>query len=214
MQDLTHDVEPIPEAAAIPASTSKRKAATQAAATAPKRPRLNNNEHGLLRYFSTSLPVSSSKQLPRSENQIMPAESAQCPSLCPPPTGSHTLADVHSPLPLPADSSILTRSQHLVSRAIGIDIRALSISEDAEFYLFMEMRAEFRWSTFTMTSHKWALATVEYNKRLKTKSRAVRVVLKNPRALINKLVEIEDMILIKISTGQFKCTSHSCHPWF
>jgi hypothetical protein len=32
-----------------------------------------------------------------------------------------------------------------------------------EFFLFMDMHAEAGWVSFGMTSHKWALAALDYN---------------------------------------------------
>ena len=46
----------------------------------------------------------------------------------------------------------LARSQRLFSLATNIDACALVIQESGEFYLFMDMRAEFKWVSHEMTS--------------------------------------------------------------
>ncbi|KAG1804558.1 hypothetical protein EV424DRAFT_1351258 [Suillus variegatus] len=59
-----------------------------------------------------------------------------------------------------------TRSQHLFSISMGIDPRSFTFQNLDEFYLFMEMRAEFKWLSYQMTSKRWVLATEEYNRHL------------------------------------------------
>lgn len=55
------------------------------------------------------------------------------------------------PLPPPPTAG-LTRSQLLFSIGTAMDIRSLAVHGDTEFYLFMDMRAEFQWTSFAMTS--------------------------------------------------------------
>jgi hypothetical protein len=76
-----------------------------------------------------------------------------------------------------------TRSQHLFSIATGIDPRSLTFQNSDEFYLFMNMRAEFKWLSYQMTSERWVLATEEYNRRLVEKM-GQSIIQKNPQALL------------------------------
>ena len=110
------------------------------------------------------------------------------------------------PLPLPPTAG-LTRSQVLFSIGTAMDVRSLAVQGDIEFYLFMEMRAEFQWTSFAMTSQKWVSATHVYNKRLeeKTRVKGVLFIRKNPRALMEKLGEIEPKISKRLLTKNFKC---------
>ncbi|KAJ7150810.1 hypothetical protein C8R46DRAFT_1229750 [Mycena filopes] len=63
----------------------------------------------------------------------------------------------------------------------------------AEFYLFVEMRQELQWKASDMTSKKWANAVGEYNVRLARK--VPGAIAKTPRALVNKLGEVERQAL-------------------
>lgn len=112
------------------------------------------------------------------------------------------------PLPLPADKTSLTRSQLIFSLATQTDPRTLIIQRGDEFFLFMDLRAEHQWASYKMTSHKWILATKAYNLRLQSScsSKGLSYIAKNPRALMDKLSEIEQMIAHRISTGNYMCT--------
>ncbi|KIM49769.1 hypothetical protein M413DRAFT_59878, partial [Hebeloma cylindrosporum] len=110
--------------------------------------------------------------------------------------------------PLPTSSSSLTRSQLIFSVATSIDTRSLAIERGDEFYLFMDMRDTHQWSSFTMTSHKWVAATKLYNAALleSRKSKGlVQTARKNPRALVEKLGEVESNIMKRLVTRDFKC---------
>ncbi|EPQ51434.1 hypothetical protein GLOTRDRAFT_22104, partial [Gloeophyllum trabeum ATCC 11539] len=98
-------------------------------------------------------------------------------------------------LPLPDGSTKMTRSELLFSVSTGINIRSLTINNNEEFFLFMDMRAEEKWVSFQMTSKKWVLATEKYNKRLEEAARTPSksnspFIAKNPRALMQKLGEV------------------------
>jgi hypothetical protein len=71
----------------------------------------------------------------------------------------------------------------------------------------MDMRAEAGWVSFGMTSRKWALATLDYNERLEKvcQSKNLSTNKKNPRALVEKLGEIERIIMNRLATGNYKC---------
>jgi RNase P subunit RPR2 len=113
--------------------------------------------------------------------------------------------DLLSPLPLP--NSKLTRSQHFFAITTGINPLALSITTREEFVLFMEMRAQHQWKSFAMNSRRWVTATELYNESLTNQNtaRGLPVILKKPRALVEKLGEIEAKIVERIQTGNFKC---------
>lgn len=113
---------------------------------------------------------------------------------------------LNCPLKLPPASK-LTRSQHLFTIRTLMDPRMLAIKENMEFYMFMDMRAEFKWYSLSMTSQKWVSATRLYNERLADagKDQGVEVVKKNPRALEEKLAAVESAILQRIEKHQFAC---------
>lgn len=115
-------------------------------------------------------------------------------------------ADIFS-LPVGPELQKLTKSQRLFSLATKIDVRSLKISTNPEFYLFMEMRSEQQWTSFKMTSRKWVTATDEYNKRLEdsNKKECCQTFKKNPRALLDKLIEVEVAVLKRIVTQNFAC---------
>ena len=73
----------------------------------------------------------------------------------------------------------------------------------------MEMRAEFQWTSFAMTFQKSVSAAHIYNERLEQKTRVqgVLFIKKNPRALMEKLGEIEPKISKRLLTKNFKCLS-------
>ena len=69
-------------------------------------------------------------------------------------------------LPVSQDLQPLTKSHRIFSIATRTDVRSLTIFGDIEFFLFMKMRAEWKWASFMMTSHKWVSETAEFNARL------------------------------------------------
>jgi hypothetical protein len=85
----------------------------------------------------------------------------------------------------------------------------LSFAESAEFYLFMDMRAELGWVSFNMTSRGWVTATREYNLRLAALSgnqnSATVLVKKNPRVLLKMLNQVETRISERIQKGDYMC---------
>ncbi|KAG1861003.1 hypothetical protein C8R48DRAFT_544974, partial [Suillus tomentosus] len=99
----------------------------------------------------------------------------------------------------------MTRSQHFFTIAMRIDARAMQISGNIEFHLFMDMRAEFMWISFKMTPKQWAVATDTYNNRLEEKNSAngLKTVKKNPQALLRKLGEIEVLVMNHVAKSDF-----------
>jgi hypothetical protein len=114
------------------------------------------------------------------------------------------------PLSLPESlrDNGLTQSQLLFSIGTCIDPRAIQITEDNEFYLFMDMHAEFQWTSFGMMTAKWATATKVYNEKLKAlgKNKNIEIFKKNPRALMEKLNEIEPKISERLLSKNYICT--------
>jgi len=108
------------------------------------------------------------------------------------------------PLPLPVDAK-QTQSEQFFLSATNVDIRALTIAKGLEFYIFMDLRAEYKWVTYSMTTTKWVHATNEFNSRLR-KSGIQDVILKSPRAVMDKLAEIEDVIADRILKNNYLCT--------
>ncbi|KAG1766656.1 hypothetical protein EDD22DRAFT_773799, partial [Suillus occidentalis] len=107
----------------------------------------------------------------------------------------------------------MTRSQHFF--ATRIDARAMQISGDIEFHLFMDMRAECTWISFKMTPRQWAVAMESYNCRLKEKNHAIglEMVKKNPQALLRKLGKIEVAVMNHVAKNDFKSRSGSETFW-
>jgi hypothetical protein len=85
----------------------------------------------------------------------------------------------------------------------------MSIKDDKEFFLFMDMRAENQWASFKMTPKKWVLATQNYNSRLEAlnSTRHCINVPKNPRALMETLGDVESKVASRILKNDFICES-------
>lgn len=117
-----------------------------------------------------------------------------------------TLAALKARLPA-ARPGHLSRSQQLFDKATGISPLALKINADEEFYTFMEMRAEQQWASFKMTSKRWAAVTVEYNTRLSDlcSAKNLPTTHKHPRALVEKLSEVEIIVAERLSAKNFRC---------
>jgi hypothetical protein len=124
-------------------------------------------------------------------------------------TSSLSLDMLRRPLALPVSlrDRGLTRSQLIFSIGTAMDPRSLQISGDNEFYLFMDMRAEQQWVSFGMNTSKWASATKLYNERLEKlgEEKGFKAFLKNPRALMDKLNEIERKISERILKNDYMC---------
>ncbi|KAF9540596.1 hypothetical protein CPC08DRAFT_650852, partial [Agrocybe pediades] len=126
------------------------------------------------------------------------------------------LAALVDSLPLPPQSSKLTRSQLIYSASTSIDPRSLSIEQGYEFFLFMDLRLSQQWSSFTMTSQKWANATKLYNEARLEHSRAKGLsppISKNPRALMEKLSNVEGIIIQRLAKKDFMSKGGSEAFW-
>ncbi|KAG2097022.1 uncharacterized protein F5147DRAFT_816938, partial [Suillus discolor] len=106
-------------------------------------------------------------------------------------------------------------SQHFFTITMSIDARAMKISSNIEFHLFMDMRAEFTWISFKMTPKQWAVVTETYNSCLEEKNYAngLQTVRKNPQALLRKLGEVEVIVMNRVVKNDFKSCSGSETFW-
>ncbi|KAG2046052.1 hypothetical protein BDR06DRAFT_857411, partial [Suillus hirtellus] len=92
--------------------------------------------------------------------------------------------------------------QHLFSISTGIDPCSLTFQNSHEFYLFMEMQAEFKWLSYQMTLKHWVLVTEEYDCCL-IKKKGQSVIQKNPQALLHVLDDIELKLMSKITKNNY-----------
>ena len=99
-----------------------------------------------------------------------------------------------------------TRSQQLFLAATGIHPDSLMIKGADEFFLFMDMCAEFQWVSYEMTSRKWVDAMEQYNHQLVEKC-GTAAIRKNPLALFRKLGEMEARLIERVQKNDFKCKS-------
>ncbi|KAG2120419.1 uncharacterized protein F5147DRAFT_563009 [Suillus discolor] len=91
-------------------------------------------------------------------------------------------------------NNAITQSQHLFSIATGIDPHSLTFQNSDEFYLFMDMRAEFKWLSCQMTLKHWVLPMEEYNCCF-TQKAGRSVIQKNPQALLHVLGDIKPKLM-------------------
>ncbi|KAL6307929.1 hypothetical protein BKA93DRAFT_726473, partial [Sparassis latifolia] len=127
---------------------------------------------------------------------------------------THPAAAAKAPVPSPActlpfvNITGLTASQRLFSVSTGVPIQSLSINSNDEFHLFMKLRAEKKWVSFSMTPRKWVLAASEYNR-----GQLQLMVRKTPRALMEKLGEIEPKIITRIVSENYTSKSNGETFW-
>ncbi|KAJ7166768.1 hypothetical protein C8R46DRAFT_1351047 [Mycena filopes] len=107
----------------------------------------------------------------------------------------------------------LTASQRFFSSATGTDPRSLAIHQGQEFFLFMDMRREFGWKSYDMNSRKWVTATTEYNSRLRRLPGGNQFIAKNPRALLEKLGEMEPKIATRLANNNFTSAAGKTAFW-
>ncbi|KAG0694810.1 hypothetical protein DFH29DRAFT_1006019 [Suillus ampliporus] len=138
------------------------------------------------------------------DNSIVPTSTSKLPPKFSPDCPALTSAGINNSITAASLATGQTRSQHLFSIATGVDPRSLTFQNSDEFYLFMDMRAKFKWLSYQMTSKRWVLATEEYNCRL-TKKMGQSVVQKNPQALLRALGDIEPKLMSKITKNDYTC---------
>ena len=76
----------------------------------------------------------------------------------------------------------------------------------------MDMRAQMKWISTSMTVRAWAQATEEYNTLLEQRYSAKNLqtpISKHPRALVEMLSWIEATVVKKITTNDYRC-EYSC----
>ncbi|KAH9955685.1 hypothetical protein BC827DRAFT_1235658 [Russula dissimulans] len=102
-----------------------------------------------------------------------------------------------------------TRSQSLFSVYTGLDACALAVNGSDEFYLFMDLRAEQQWVSYSMNSWKWLAATNEFNSRLEALNASKNAVHipKHPRAPMEQLGKVETKVATWIACNDFKSTA-------
>jgi hypothetical protein len=96
----------------------------------------------------------------------------------------------------------LTRTQLVFARHTGIDPRSLTL-DSREYFLFMELRAEYKWQSWNID---WRKVTTHFNDANKEKHPGVA--LKWPKALINTLAKVEVKILERLASGNYVCKYH------
>lgn len=150
------------------------------------------------RFYKPRKPMSNAEV---SKLPSMSARPSQAPTTEPQPT-----VDV-STLHIRPELQNMTRSQRLFSIMTGIDARSLTISSKDEFFLFMDLRAERQWASFRMNPNKLVAETNEFNKRLDQINQKLNLVTvnKHPRALHEMLGKIEQKIIQRLSTNDYKC---------
>lgn len=122
------------------------------------------------------------------------------------PSGNSAAINIFK-LPVSEQLKHLTPSERLFTFATRIDVSSLEITVDWEFFLFMEMRGKEKWSTNRMSSHKYMEAANQFNAKLAERARSKNCTFtaKNPRAIVDKLAEVERQVLNRIATGNYKC---------
>lgn len=103
----------------------------------------------------------------------------------------------------------LTPSQRVFSISTGLNPLSLAITGGDEFFLFMNLRAQHKWASYSMTPSKWVNAANIYNTDLEQLNRrlghASWATCKTPRALMDKLSDVESMVVRCLAAGDYKC---------
>ncbi|KAI1783814.1 hypothetical protein LXA43DRAFT_902828 [Ganoderma leucocontextum] len=117
----------------------------------------------------------------------------------------------------------LTRSQQIFSIVSGINPLALKFTRNEKdaFFVFMNLRAFHKWKSYEMTAFDWLVATTHYNNAVNDKNDSYlkngysekMMVLKVPRALLEKLREVEADILVREKQGNYRSRSGSEDFW-
>ncbi|KAI1782042.1 hypothetical protein LXA43DRAFT_906966 [Ganoderma leucocontextum] len=120
-------------------------------------------------------------------------------------------------LPCPAIVG-LTRSQRLFSVVTQVDPRSLTFNKGGssrEFFLFMRLRATHRWAMFQMSPYDWVCAASTYNTAIKNMNhkQGTSLPLKTPRALLDKLSEVEAQIFSRIWDNNYVSRSGQTEFW-
>ncbi|OJT04576.1 hypothetical protein TRAPUB_4846 [Trametes pubescens] len=150
---------------------------------------------------SSKLSIASSSY---SSDRKPRASLALHPFFLPPPS-----SDSPATCLLPSLSIVgLTRSQRVMSVLGGIDTRSLAFArnESDVFFLFMRLRAEHKWASYNMSPSKWVAAASIYNTEVDRLNvqKSKTMVRKTPRALMEKLGEVETRILARLASNDYQ----------
>ncbi|KAI1789749.1 hypothetical protein LXA43DRAFT_892226 [Ganoderma leucocontextum] len=222
------DADATPPSSSAPIGSKKRPACTtlsrsqQEGVDSDKRPRL----------FHPDGPSSSSSSRPDPVSNSAPSTSS-APSTASPSTSlARRLPSFFSqcqldPMPDPTATPICLpapvitgqmRSQRIISAATGFDPRSLKFPKDDNvgYFLFMDLRAKYKWVTHGMTAGMWVEAASIYNAALKAKKTGASItpiIRKMPRALMEKLQEIESVVHHRKKNNDYKSRSGSMTFW-
>lgn len=78
----------------------------------------------------------------------------------------------------------------------------------------MRLRAEHKWASYNMSPSKWVAAASAYNAEVDhlNVQKHKNMVRKTPRALMEKLGEVESRILARIATNNYACECPTSKP--
>ncbi len=102
-------------------------------------------------------------------------------------------------------------SEILISLVTGLHAGSVTFPENnnEEFYLFMDLRAQYKWATFDMSALSWVEAVSIFNAALEKKvTGAIR---KMPRTLMEKLEEVEKTVHFRLKNNNFECECIHCY---
>ncbi|KAI1782342.1 hypothetical protein LXA43DRAFT_906053 [Ganoderma leucocontextum] len=131
----------------------------------------------------------------------------------------HPQSQANAQLPVPNTTyfprptvSGLTRSQRVFSIASGgVHPSSLSLTsiDYQEFNLFLRLRSRYRWTTSTMSPYHWVCAASVYNKELEQLNETTHTPrpLKTPRALMDKLFQLEPKLIARIISEDYDARS-------
>ncbi|PIL36291.1 hypothetical protein GSI_01954 [Ganoderma sinense ZZ0214-1] len=107
-----------------------------------------------------------------------------------------------------------TRSQRIFSIKTGVDPLSTKIETDDEHDLFMKLREKCQWVSHDMNPRKYVEAASVYNIELEKQNRlnayisyAVR---KTPRAIMDKLANVEDQVIKRLISNDFTFIRVNC----
>ncbi|KAI1788904.1 hypothetical protein LXA43DRAFT_1063210 [Ganoderma leucocontextum] len=107
-----------------------------------------------------------------------------------------------------------TRSQIIFSIVTGLNLCSLTFpkSDSEEYYLFMELHVCYKWVMYNMMVLGWVEVTLIYNTALENK-KGTCAICKTPRALMEKLEEVEKTIYFCLKHSDFTLRSGSIMFW-
>ncbi|KAI0681977.1 hypothetical protein BC835DRAFT_1300938 [Cytidiella melzeri] len=99
----------------------------------------------------------------------------------------------------------LSPTERLFHNATDIDPRSLTIAKHGpEFFLFMKLRQAKQWASYQMNPRLYAAAAEDCNEALKKDSSTQSIHPKNPRAIMDRLAEVEATIVDRIGQKHYK----------